>query len=117
MREEVVGLEDDADLLAQRVDVDLVVGDALAVDDDLALLDALEQVEAAQERRLAGAGRADQADDVVLGDVEVDLVEHLQSSPNHFADAAQLDERRSLPLVLKTPGRARAARAARRGGR
>ena len=70
VREEVVRLEDDADLPAQRVHVDLAVREALAVDDDLALLDALEHVEAAKQRRLPRARRADQADDVVLVDVE-----------------------------------------------
>ena len=45
---------------------------------DPAGLDRLEQVDAAQERRLAGARRADQADDLVLGDVEVDPAQHLE---------------------------------------
>ena len=40
-------------------------------------VDRLEQVDAAQQRRLAGAGRADQADDLVLGDREVDPAQHL----------------------------------------
>ena len=41
-------------------------------------VDVLEQVEAAEQRRLARAGRADQADDVVLGDVEVDAVQDFE---------------------------------------
>ena len=44
---------------------------------DPARVDRLEQVDAAQQRRLAGAGRADQADDLVLGDREVDPAQHL----------------------------------------
>src|SRR5205085_2335389 len=71
----------------------LLVGDVLPVDDDLALLDALQPVDAAEERRLAGAGRADEAHDVVLGDVEVDLVEHAQR-PEPLAHAAHVHEGR-----------------------
>ena len=41
-------------------------------------VDRLEQVDAAQERRLARAGRADQADDLVLGEREVDPAQHLE---------------------------------------
>ena len=74
------------------------VRQALAVDDDLALLDVLEPVEAAQERRLAGAGRADQADDVVLLDVEVDLVQNLQCA-EPLRDAAEVDEGRCAVAV------------------
>ena len=43
-------------------------GDLVPVDDDPPLVDRLEQVDAAQQRRLPRAGRADQADDLVLGD-------------------------------------------------
>ena len=42
--------------------------DLVAVDDDPPGVDRLEQVDAAQERRLAAPRRADQADDLVLGD-------------------------------------------------
>ena len=62
----------------QRVDVDVAGGDLDAADPDPAGLDRLEQVDAAQERRLARARRADQADDLVLGDVEVDPAQHLE---------------------------------------
>ena len=78
VREEVVRLEDDPDLLPQRVHVDLRAGERLAVDDDRPLVDPLEEVDAAQQRRLARARRADQADDLVHVDVEVDPVEHLE---------------------------------------
>ena len=44
---------------------------------DAARVDRLEQVDAAQERRLAGARGADQADDLVLADREVDAAQHL----------------------------------------
>ena len=53
----------------------------------------LEQVEAAQQRRLARARRADQAHDLVLGDGQADLVEHrvLVEALGHALD---LDEGR-----------------------
>ena len=77
VREEVVGLEDDPDPASDPVHVDAACRDLLAVDHDPAGVDRLEQVDAAQQRRLAGAGGADQADDLVLGDVEVDPAQHL----------------------------------------
>ncbi len=78
VREEVVGLEDDADAPPERVQVDLPVRNRLSVDDDRSLIDALEQVDAAEEGRLAGAGRADQAHDLVQIDGEVDASEDLE---------------------------------------
>ena len=60
-----------------RVDVDAARSDLVAVHEDAAAVDRLEQVDAAQQRRLARAGGADQADDVVLGDIEVDAAQHL----------------------------------------
>ena len=55
-----------------------VGGDLVALDDDPAGVDRLEQVDAAQERRLARSRRADEADDLVLGDVEVDAAQDLE---------------------------------------
>ena len=60
------------------VDVDARRGDLLALDDDPAGVDRLEQVDAPQEGRLPRAGRADQAHDLVLGDGEVDALEDVQ---------------------------------------
>ena len=53
-------------------------GDLLALDDDAPRIDRLEQVDAAQQRRLARAGRPDEADDLVLGDHEVDPAQDLE---------------------------------------
>ncbi len=53
MREEIVALEDDADALAQPAQVGRRIVHRLAVDDDLAALDRLEPVDAAQQRALA----------------------------------------------------------------
>ena len=58
--------------------MDAVGGDLLALDDDPAGVDRLEQVDAAQERGLARARRADEADDLVLGDHEVDPAQDLE---------------------------------------
>ena len=60
------------------VEVDAPGGDLLAFDDDAAGLDRFEQVHAAKQRRLARARGPDEADDLVLGDDQVDALEHLE---------------------------------------
>ena len=55
-----------ADPAPYGVGVDPRIGDVLAVEEDLPVVDGLEQVDAAQQRRLARARRADQRDDLVL---------------------------------------------------
>ena len=77
VREEVERLEDDADAAAHRIRVDAARRDLVAVDEDAAAVDRLQEVHATQQRRLARAGGADQADDVVLRDIEVDAAQHL----------------------------------------
>ena len=72
VREEVELLEDHPDPLADEVElVARLAGararplaDVLALEEDLALLGRLEQVDAAQQRALAGAARPDHADDL-----------------------------------------------------
>ena len=56
------------DVGAQRVHVDAAPRDAFAVDVDLAALDRLERVDAAQQRRLAATRRPDEAHHLVLVD-------------------------------------------------
>ena len=68
VREQVVGLEDEPEPAADRDRVDRGVGDHLAVEEDVAVVDLLEQVDAAQQRRLARARGADQRDRLVLAD-------------------------------------------------
>ena len=51
--------------------------DGLAIEDDVAALILLEQVDAAQQRRLARAAGADDRDDIALVEVEIDALEHL----------------------------------------
>ena len=74
--EQVERLEHDADAAPHRVGVGAAAGDLHAVEQDAAAVDRLEQVDAAQQGRLAGAARADEAHDLVLVDGEVDAVEH-----------------------------------------
>ena len=82
MREQVERLEHDPDPAPDPVDVDALGRDLVALDDDPAGVDRLEEVDAAQERRLAAPRRADQADDLVLGDLEVDALAGPRASPN-----------------------------------
>ena len=88
MREEVEGLEDDPDAAPHRVHVDAVRRDLLAADDDPPGVDRLQQVHAAQQRRLPRARRADEADDLVLGQLEVDPAQHLEL-PERLVDALE----------------------------
>ena len=94
VREQVERLEHDPDPPPDPVDVDALGGDLLALDDDPAGIDRLEQVDAAQERRLAAARRADEADDLVLGDVEVDAAQDLERA-ERLVEA--LDRRAGTP--------------------
>ena len=69
--EEVEALEHHADGLAQAVDVDVLGGQVLAVEPHVAGVGGLEQVNAAQQGGLAGAGGADDGDDLARHDLEV----------------------------------------------
>ena len=78
VREEVELLEHHADVFTDFVEVGLAVGEEVSVHLDLSARGRLEEVEAAQEGRFAGAGRPDHADDLPLAHLEVDAPEHLQ---------------------------------------
>jgi hypothetical protein len=78
VREEVEGLEDDPDPAAHAVHVDPTGADLLAGELDPTGVDPLQEVDAAEQRRLPGARGADQADDLVLGELEVDALQHLE---------------------------------------
>ena len=56
----------------------LAVADQVAVHLDPAAVDLLEVVDAADEGRLAGAGRPDDADRLALRDLERDALQHLE---------------------------------------
>ena len=90
--EQVVGLEHDPHVAAQPVQLDVVLEHRAPVDPDRSRVHRLEAVDAAQQRRLARAGRADERDDLVGVDVEVHAGENgVVTEPLH--DPAGLDER------------------------
>src|SRR5205807_6370000 len=55
-------------------------GDLLSVQVDPPRVDPLQQVDAPEQRRLPRAGGSDQADDLVLADVEVDAAQYLHGA-------------------------------------
>ena len=86
-QERVVG--DDADLAAQRVELDLAHVDA--VDQHLAAGDVVVAAEQGDERRLARAGGARQRDGRAAVDREVDVAQHRGAVLVVERDVAQLD--------------------------
>ena len=90
MGEQVEGLEHHPEPAADRDRVDARVGDHLAVEQDVAVVDLLEQIDAAQQRRLARAGGADQRDGLVLVHLQVDPAQHLGVAVG-LRDAADLE--------------------------
>src|SRR5215469_10879561 len=77
VREQVERLEHDAHVPAHQVLVYARPGDLLAPQADPSRVDGLEQVDAAQQRRLARTRRPYQADHLMGGDRQVDALEHL----------------------------------------
>src|SRR3984957_4120020 len=59
---------------------DLIAIDQLAVDPDAALFRDLEVIDAAEQRRLAAAGRADDADDLADHDRKIDPAQYMQAT-------------------------------------
>ena len=78
MREEIEALEHHAEIFAHLVDVGLWIGDLGAVDDDMAAGWLFEQIDAAQEGTLPGAGWADDGDDLAVLDGFGDTFEHFE---------------------------------------
>ena len=75
-RQQLEVLEDDPDLAPHLGHLATPEpGDVLAVEDDLAAGRELVADEQLDERRLAGAGRADEEDEVALGDDQVDVAQ------------------------------------------
>ena len=90
-----------------------------AVDEDAPGVVLLEAVDAADHRRLAGAGRADDDDDLLAGDVEVDVAQRLERAEellhadqleHHLAGAGHLrgvgehwSARSSVSLIVSRP--------------
>jgi hypothetical protein len=76
VREEVELLEDDPDPLAEGGDVDAAPRDLLALEEDAARLDRLQEVDAAQECAFPAPARADHHEDLAGWHLEVDAVQH-----------------------------------------
>ena len=94
VREEVVGLEREPQPAPHRDRVGPRIGDRHAVEVDVAVVDLLEQVDAAQQRRPARAQRADHRDRSALLNGQLDAAEHLALAAE-LRDSAQLRDGRS----------------------
>ena len=92
MREEVELLEHHPRLAADLLDVADVAGELDTVDEDAPAVVLLESVDAADHRRLARPRRADDDDDLLAGDVEVDVAQRLERA-EELLHADQLDHR------------------------
>ena len=96
VREQVERLEDHPHFAADLLDVANVVAHLDTVNDDPAAVVLLQPVDAADERGLSGAGRADDDDDFLLPDVEIDVLERLEVA-EHLVDVLADDDR--LPAL------------------
>ena len=112
--QQVEVLEDHADAaaaFAQLVFGEL--GEVLAVDRDGAFARAVEKVDAAHERALAGAGETDNSEDLPLLDVQADVLQGVDRSgagPEGFVQMLNLNDglaHNSLPLPCPVPLRER----------
>ena len=90
--EQVKALEHHTDVLTQFVNVAALGREILAVEPDVARVRGLEQVEAAQEGRLARTRGADDGDDLAGVNGQVDALEHLERA-EALAQALDADER------------------------
>ena len=97
--EEVELLEHHAHARAVLRQVQLFPGNVLALKDDLAAGWLFEQVHAAEHCAFAGAGRADDADDVALIDRKADVAQHLMRAERLF----QMLESENLVHVTAPP--------------
>jgi hypothetical protein len=95
-------LEHHADARAQLVHVDRVRQDVVPVEDDLALgallgIEAVDAVEAAQQRGLAAARGADQRRHLPVEEIEVDVLERLELAVEEVeVPAGDPDARRQI---------------------
>src|SRR6266446_3229693 len=102
MRNQIVGLEDDADLAAQPVEIGFGASAPptthasrtaeLSVHPDLALLVGLEVIDAAEDRALARAARPNDDDHLTWEDIEADVLQHIEGAIA-LAETANPDHR------------------------
>ncbi len=101
VREQLEMLKHHADPRPESGQVGPAVADRDSIDDDLALLEWLEAVDALDERRLAGSGRAAHDHDLGFGDLGRAALEHLDRAVP-FAQIADLDHRRHIHRTMAT---------------
>ena len=106
MGEEVERLEHHADFAPHLVDALEVAGEFDAVDADHAALMLLEPVDAADQRRLARAGRAADDDALAAADGQIDRAQHMERAVP-FVHVDEFDDRiarhRRLSSLAPTP--------------
>src|SRR4029077_5028177 len=95
--EQVELLEDDSDALPDGGDVDALGSDLLALEEDAAALDRLQQVDAAEQGALAAAAGADDDDHLAPLHIEVDAVQH-EVVAEALAHALEPDARAALSV-------------------
>ncbi|MNG15593.1 hypothetical protein D3C84_994350 [compost metagenome] len=78
MREQVELLEDHANLTADAGHAGGIASQLDAVDEHLAFLEVFQQVQATNQRRLAGTRRTADDYDLTAGNVQVDAFEHMK---------------------------------------
>ena len=78
MRKQIELLKHHADVAAHRDDLLGILGQLDAVDDDAAALPVLQPVDAAEQRRLAAAGRAADDDALAARDLQIDVAQHVE---------------------------------------
>ncbi|GDY18699.1 hypothetical protein LBMAG56_00440 [Verrucomicrobiota bacterium] len=101
LRQEMVGLKDEADLLvADARELEVVeAGEVFAVEEELARGGAVECADDVEERAFAAAGRTDDGDALAAGEVERDSEKHADALGAGgrgvlFGDVLELQERR-----------------------
>jgi hypothetical protein len=104
VREQVVGLEHDADAATHAVHVHAPRRDIRTLDEDAPGIDRLQQVDAAQQGALARPGRADEAYDLVVVDHQVDAVED-EVVPERLAQALDAQRRMARRPRVRPAGR------------
>src|SRR5215470_19147947 len=104
MREQIIALEHDADALAQFAQISGRIVHHQTVEEDVALLDGLKSIDAAQHRALARARAADHVNDLTRLDAEIHVIEHSKRA-EAFDDALQFNERHeAFSLVVDSIG-------------
>ena len=73
-------MEHHADACAVLIDIDVALEDVLTVNQDLAGIGNLKQINTTQQRRFTASRRTDHRDDIALIDMKLNIIEHLKPS-------------------------------------